>query len=300
MPVGPANTTSILVSDGNTNTFTTMKGAFMMDPSGNTTLQPFNQIVCASIKGKFIQPAPAAMTIGINPVPPSTVQPITPTTVQPVQPIVPITQSPLYIDAGADSSTLYLNKNINLGLLDITGKTIFRGGVGCLGPLEITGALSLSQLPSIAGVPLVLPKKSQRIINSTFVSLVALKTTWTIVSPVNYVKITPTTTTSVIRISASFFFTCAVNTSFSFYNWLTGSPLITATTIVKDITNTTLGLASYPPSANIQVNLSGVFSPGALTECNVGIAVITGAATTLKCNVGKAGQYFYLLAEEII
>ena len=91
MPVGPANTTSILVSDGNTNTFTTMKGAFMMDPSGNTTLQPFNQIVCSSIKGKFIPLTPAAMTIGINPVPPSTVQP--------VQPIVPITQSPLYIDA---------------------------------------------------------------------------------------------------------------------------------------------------------------------------------------------------------
>ena len=136
----------------------------MMDPSGNTTLQPFIQIVCSSIKGKFIQPAPAAMTIAINPVPPSTVQP--------VQPIVPITQSPLYIDAGADSSTLYLNKNINLGLLDITGKTIFRGGVGCLGPLEITGALSLSQLPSIAGVPLVFPKKSQRILNSTFVSCI--------------------------------------------------------------------------------------------------------------------------------
>ena len=124
----------------------------MMDPSGNTTLQPFNQIVCSSIKGKFIPLTPAAMTISINPVPPSTVQPV-----QPVQPIVPITQSPLYIDAGADSSTLYLNKNINLGLLDITGKTIFRGGVGCLGPLEITGALSLSQLPSIAGVPLVFP-----------------------------------------------------------------------------------------------------------------------------------------------
>ena len=190
-----------------------------------------------------------------------------------------------------------MNKNINLGLLDITGKTYFRGGVGCQGTVEITGALSLSQLPSIAGVPLVLPKKSQRIINSTFVSLVALKPTWTIVSPVNYVKITPTTSTSIIRISASFFFTCAVNTSFSFYNWLTGSPLITATTIVKDITNTTLGLASYPTSANIQVNLSGIFSPGALTECNVGIAVITGAATTITCNVGKAGQYFSLLAE---
>ena len=116
----------------------------------------------------------------------------------------------------------------------------------------------------------------------------------------NYVKITPTTTTSVIIISASFFFTCAVNTSFSFYNRLTGSPVITATTIVKDITNTSLGLASYPPSANIQVNLTGIFSPGVLTECNVGIAVITGAATALKCNVGKAGQYFYILAEEII
>ena len=46
--------------------------------------------------------------------------------------------------------------------------------------------------------------------------------------------------------------------------------------------------------------MTGIFLLGALTECNVGIAVITGADTALKCNVGKAGQYFYLLAKEII
>ena len=297
MPLGPANTSSIYISNGTSNTWTTMKGAIGMDATGTTTLQPFNQIICSSIKGAFVY-TPASMTIN----------PLTPLT--PVGPII-TNFSPLYIDAGTDTSTVYINKNTNLGLLDITGKTYLRGNVGIIGMLEISALLSLGVMPTLLGKPLIpaipkvqIYKNPTPLVADTCNIISAVTWTWLGVRDGGIqLSITPSSILSLIRLTACFTVktNATASTSFSFSGFVPVAATVAFTINPTILTGSTMGgLAIVGPNQNTSVNISYIYAPGSIDLQNYKLAAISSVASTIAIIIGSATNKIYFTAEEIL
>ena len=297
MPLGPANTSSIYISNGTSNTWTTMKGAIGMDATGTTTLQPFNQIICSSIKGAFVY-TPASMTIN----------PLTPLT--PVGPII-TNFSPLYIDAGTDTSTVYINKNTNLGLLDVTGKTFLRGNVGIIGMLEISALLSLGVMPTLLGKPLIpaipkvqIYKNPTPLVADTCTITSAVTWTWLGVRDGGIqLSIKPSSITSLIRLTACFTVktNATASTSFSFSGFVPVAATVAFPINPTILTGNTMGgLAIVGPNQTTSVNISNMHAPGSIALQNYKLAAISSVASTTAIIIGSATNKIYFTAEEIL